>query len=311
MKSVSVVVPLYNEAESLKELCANIVRVLSQTGVPAYEIILVNDGSKDGSADVIKALAADNQNIKGLCFRKNYGKAAALSEGFAAARYDYIITMDADLQDDPEEIPALAAELDKGLDLVSGWKKKRYDPITKTIPSKFFNLSTSIISGLKIHDFNCGLKAYRQAAAKSLVFYGEMHRYLPVLAHWNGFRVGEKVVQHHPRKFGKTKYGFSRFLGFLDLMTISFLRRYGKNPMHLLGILGIFFMLVGFGIIGYFGVIWIIERALHIRPLMLLGVGSFLMGIQLFSIGFIGEMITHTGKREDYLVSERINLDNH
>jgi glycosyltransferase involved in cell wall biosynthesis len=310
-KSISVIIPLYNEKESLPELCEKIASVMDRMQVSEYEIILINDGSSDGSGQVIRDLAGKNPRIKGISFQKNYGKAAALSAGFAAAKNDCIVTMDADLQDDPAEIPEMTALLDQGYDLVSGWKKKRRDPFfTKNIPSKFFNLATSMVSGIRLHDFNCGLKAYRKNAAKSLTFYGEMHRFLPVLAHWNGFKVTEKPVQHQPRKYGKTKYGFSRFLnGFLDLLTITFLRRYTKNPLHLFGLMGIFFMLVGFAIIGYFGVIWIIERALHIRPLMLLGIGSFLMGIQLFSIGFIGEMITHTGRREEFLVAEKINLD--
>jgi glycosyltransferase involved in cell wall biosynthesis len=310
MKTVSLVIPLYNEEESLPELYSKIMAVLPKVPASSYEIIFVNDGSTDNSSRVVRELAAKDKNVKGIFFRKNYGKAAALSAGFKAARFDYVITMDADLQDDPEEIPGLIAELDKGFDLISGWKKKRYDPIlSKNIPSKLFNWVTSKASGIRLHDFNCGLKAYRLAAAKSPVFYGEMHRYLPVLARWNGFRVGEKIVTHHARKYGVTKYGLSRFInGFLDLLTITFLRRYTKNPMHLFGLLGVFFMLIGFCITGYFGVIWIIERSLHLRPLMLLAVGSFLMGIQLFSIGLIGEMITHTGRRDEYLVEEEINL---
>ena len=310
MKTISIVIPLYNEEESLRELYTKIIAALPKVPVSAYEIIFINDGSTDGSGRVIRELAAKDKNVKGVLFRKNYGKAAALAAGFKAARMDYVVTMDADLQDDPEEIPGLIAELDKGFDLISGWKKKRYDPIlSKNIPSRLFNGVTSLVSGIRLHDFNCGLKAYRLAAAKSLVFYGEMHRYLPVLAHWNGFKVGEKTVTHHPRKFAVTKYGLSRFInGFLDLLTITFLRRYTKNPMHLFGLLGVIFMAVGFGITSYFGVIWIIERALHLRPLMLLAVGAFLMGIQLFSIGLIGEMITHTGRRDEYLVEEEINL---
>ncbi len=310
MKTVSIVIPLYNEEESLNELYTRIVSVLPKVPVSAYEIIFVNDGSTDNSKKVITELAAKDKNVKGIFFRKNYGKAAGLSAGFKAATHEYVITMDADLQDDPEEIPGLIAELDKGFDLVSGWKKKRHDPIlSKNIPSKFFNWITSIVSGLKLHDFNCGLKAYRLKTIKSLVFYGEMHRYLPVLAHWNGFRVTEKVVTHHPRKYGATKYGLSRFMnGFLDLLTITFLRRYTKNPMHLFGFLGVLFMALGFCVTGYFGVIWLIERSLHIRPLMLLAIGAFLMGIQLFSIGLIGEMITHTGKREEYLIEDEVNL---
>jgi glycosyltransferase involved in cell wall biosynthesis len=309
-KSISIVVPLLNEADSLGELTGKIEAAMPEVPAQEYEILFINDGSTDNSLSVIRELAAANPRVRCVSFGKNYGKAAALSVGFSRARYDYIITMDADLQDDPSEIPELIRKLDEGHDLVSGWKKVRHDPLlTKNLPSWFFNLVTSLVSGVRLHDFNCGLKAYRRNAAKSLRFYGEMHRYLPVLARWNGFRVTEKPVVHHPRKYGVTKYGMSRFFkGFLDLLTISFLRKYMRNPMHLFGLLGIFFGLAGFSILGYFGVVWILERELHIRPLMLLGVGSILMGIQIFSIGLVGEMITHTGRQEDYLISEEINL---
>ncbi|OGJ89114.1 MAG: glycosyl transferase family 2 [Candidatus Raymondbacteria bacterium RifOxyA12_full_50_37] len=310
MKSVSIVIPFLNESESLRELYQRITVVVRDNSINEYEIIFVNDGSTDNSLDIVRALAKDDAQVKCIGFRKNYGKAAALSEGFKAARYGYVVTMDADLQDDPAEIPGLIAEIDTGFDLVSGWKRTRHDPVlTKNLPSKLFNWATSVTSGVRLHDFNCGLKIYRKEVVKSLEFYGEMHRYLPVLAHWNGFRIGEKEVQHHPRKYGVTKYGLNRFVnGFLDLLTITFLRRYTKNPMHLFGLFGILFSLVGFSIIGYFGVQWIVERELHIRPLLLLGVGAILMGIQLFSIGLVGEMITHTGKREEYQVAEKINL---
>lgn len=311
MKSVSIVIPLHNEEESLRELYRQIITSLSKIPVSDYEIIFVNDGSTDNSKQVILELASQDKNVKAILFRKNYGKSAALSAGFKAARNEYIISMDADLQDDPVAIPDMLKKLDEGFDLVSGWKKKRQDSPLFTLPSKCWNSFTSWVAGIRLHDFNCGFKAYRRTAAKSLDIYGERHRYLPVFAHWNGFQVTEIVVPHHARKFGRSKYGIDKFLkGALDLLTIVFLRRYTRNPMHLFGLLGVIFMFIGFAITGYFGVIWIKERALHIRPLMLLAVGSFLMGIQLFSIGLISEMITHTSKRDDYLVEEEINLRN-
>lgn len=309
-KSISLIIPLLNEAESLPELVDGIGKALSQIPAPDHEILFINDGSTDDSLAVIRELGKANPRIKCVSFGKNYGKAAALSVGLKKASGDYIVTLDADLQDDPAEIPELIRMLDQGFDLVSGWKKVRHDPVlTKNLPSKLYNWTTSKVSGIRLHDFNCGLKAYRKKAAKSLHFYGEMHRYLPVLVHWNGFKVTEKPVTHHPRKYGTTKYGLSRFFkGFLDLLTITFLRRYMRNPIHLFGLLGILFSLAGSAILVYFGAVWLIERELHIRPLLLLGVGAILMGIQLFSIGLIGEMITHTGRQDDYIVSEEINL---
>ncbi|OGS34656.1 MAG: glycosyl transferase family 2 [Elusimicrobia bacterium RIFOXYB2_FULL_49_7] len=310
MKTISIIIPLLNEAESLPELTEQIAAQISKMPGYDYEILFINDGSTDASMEVIRTLAETNQRIKCLSFAKNYGKAAALSVGFKQAAGDFMITMDADLQDDPAEIPELIQKLSEGFDLVSGWKKVRHDPVlSKNLPSKFFNWTTSKVSGIRLHDFNCGLKAYRKTAAKSLNFYGEMHRYLPVLCHWNGFKVTEKPVLHHPRKYGTTKYGISRFFkGFLDLLTITFLRQYMRNPMHLFGFLGMLFTFAGLAVTAYFGVLWIIEGALHLRPLMLLGVGAILMGIQFFSIGLIGEMITHTSKREDYVINEEINL---
>lgn len=307
-EGISLVIPLLNEAESLPELTASIVAVMAKMAVADYEILYINDGSTDNSQEIIRGLAAKNKHIRGIAFRRNYGKAAALSAGFKAARCGVIITMDADLQDDPEAIPAMVAKLDEGHDLVSGWKKVRHDPIDKTLPSKFWNIGVSFLSGVRLHDFNCGFKAYRADTAKSLDVYGERHRYLPVLAHWDRRKVTEVVVPHHPRKYGKSKYGFGRiFKGIFDLMTLLFLRKYMRNPMHLFGLLGLVFTLAGLAITGYFGVVWIIEQELHLRPLMLLGVGAILMGIQFFSIGLIGEMITHSGRRDEYETAETIN----
>jgi len=309
LNSFAISIPAYNEEKNIEEVVRNSVSVLS--GITSdYEIIVVNDGSTDGSAAVVKALALQNRNLKLISFRKNYGKAAALAVGFKEARYECIISMDADLQDDPVAIPGMLAKLDEGYDLVSGWKKKRYDPLIYTLPSRLWNGFTSCVAGVRLHDFNCGFKAYRSEAAKSLDIYGERHRYLPVFAHWNGFKVTEIPVPHHARRYGKSKYGVDKFIkGTLDLLTIIFLRRYTKNPMHLFGLLGVLFILLGFSITGYFGAVWIMQRSLHLRPLMLLGVGAFLMGIQLFSIGLICEMITHTARREEYLLEAKINLD--
>jgi len=310
MKSVSIIIPLYNEAESLKELTDKITAVLRRIKLDAWEILFVDDGSTDNSMEVIRALSAADSKVKCISFSRNYGKAAALSVGFKAARCEAVVTMDADLQDDPEAIPDLLAKLDEGYDLVSGWKKVRHDPIDKTLPSKFWNIGVSMLSGVKLHDFNCGFKAYRAKTAKQLDVYGERHRYLPVLAHWNRARITEAVVPHHPRKYGKSKYGFGRiFRGIFDLMTLLFLRRYMKNPMHLFGLWGIICMAMGFGVAAYFAVRWVIDGSLHLRPLMLLSVGAFLMGIQLFSIGLVGEMITHTGKRDEYLIEEELNTN--
>ena len=237
---VSIVVPLYNEEESLPELCAWIERVVVENSL-TYEVILIDDGSTDESWGKVEDLSHSNPNIKGIRFRRNYGKSAALNEGFKAAQGDVVITMDADMQDSPDEIPGLRNMIvNEKYDLVSGWKKKRFDPITKTIPTKFFNSVTSWSSGIKLHDFNCGLKAYRKKVIKSIEVYGEMHRYIPVIAKWAGFRkIGEKVVEHRARKYGTTKFGWERFInGFLDLTTITFVSKFGKRPMHFFGLFG-------------------------------------------------------------------------
>jgi len=308
MKSISIVIPLHNEEESLPELHAELTTVLAEI-TDKYEIIFVNDGSRDKSQEVIKVLAARNLHVKCISFRKNYGKAAALAVGFKAAENEIIISMDADLQDDPKAIPDMVKLIEEGYDLVSGWKKKRYDPLIYTLPSRLWNGFTSWVAGIKLHDFNCGFKAYRSETAKCLDIYGERHRYLPVFAHWNGFKVTEMAVPHHARKYGRSKYGIDKFVkGTLDLLTIVFLRKYLKNPLHFFGALGMLFFLAGTGILAYFGALWAIEGRLHLRPLMLLGVGALLMGVQLFSIGLICELIAHTSERDDYLIAERLNL---
>jgi glycosyltransferase involved in cell wall biosynthesis len=306
---VSIVVPVYNEEESLPELMKGISSALGSMG-KTYEAVFVDDGSSDKSFDVVKNLhetyGADK--IKAIRFSRNCGKSAALSAGIEYASGGVIITMDADLQDDPAAIPEMIAKLDEGWDVVSGWKKVRHDPLGKTFPSKIWNAMTSMAAGLKLHDFNCGFKAYRGGAAKSLEIYGDRHRYLPALAHWDGCRVTEIVVPHHARKFGKSKYGAWRmFNGAMDMITLLFLKRYMKSPMHFFGILGMLLIAAGIGVLGYFGVMWAITGAMRIRPLTLLAIGSMVMGVQIISIGLVGEMITNTMQaRRQYSVRERL-----
>jgi len=315
---ISIVIPLYNEAESLPELVSQIYDAIQKSDLenffghpPTLEILFVNDGSNDGSDAVIKGLLSRQPDIKLISFRRNYGKSAALDAGFAAASGKYVITMDADLQDSPYEIEPLIRKLEEGYDLVSGWKKKRYDPISKTLPSKLFNAVTSAMSGVALHDFNCGLKAYRHDVVKTVQVYGEMHRYIPVLAKWNGFRIGELVVQHRPRKYGVTKFGISRFFnGFLDLLTIMFITKYLKRPMHFFGLLGILSFLSGFLLAGYLSFEKVInDQALSNRPALFLAVMLIILGVQLFGIGLLGEMVTKTGyNAEPYLIKEKINF---
>lgn len=290
---VSLVIPLYNEEESLAELHSRIDEALSPAFT--YEVIFVDDGSGDRSWEVIQQLSRQSDRVQGLRLRRNYGKSTALQTGFDAARGRYVVTLDADLQDDPFEIPDMIGMLKDGYDLVSGWKKERHDPVSKTIPSKFFNFVTSLVTGIKLHDFNCGLKAYRQEILERIQLYGEMHRYVPLLAKWEGFnRIGEKIVKHHPRKYGHTKFGVSRFIkGFLDLVTLMFVNNYQQRPMHFFGTIGLFFLLVGGGIDLYLAVLKIFyNEPLSNRPLLLLGILLIMLGVQLFSIGFLGEMIT-------------------
>ena len=304
---VSIVIPLLNENDSLTPLMEAIDASLS-SAVIGYEVLFVDDGSSDASYATIGTLHRRyGAKVRAIRFSRNYGKAAALAVGIEAASGDSIVTMDADLQDDPAAIPDMVALLDKGYDVVSGWKKKRYDPLTKTLPSKLWNFATSLVAGVKLHDFNCGFKAYRAAAAKSLEIYGERHRYLPVLAAWNGYKITEMVVPHHPRKFGKSKYGFGRGVkGIFDLLTLLFLRKYMKNPLHFFGLLGLIFAALGGAVLAYFGVEWIVVRQMHIRPLMLLSMGAIIMGIQFMSIGLIGEMITHAAPRNTYQIKETL-----
>jgi glycosyltransferase involved in cell wall biosynthesis len=291
---ISIVVPLLNEKDSLQELTDGVTKQLAILEKES-EILFIDDGSTDGSFEKLIELKKAYQNIKIIRLRRNFGKSAALFEGFQRAKGKYVITMDADLQDDPAEIPNLISELKNGYDLVSGWKKKRHDPITKTMPSKFFNGTTRFLTGIKIHDFNCGLKGYRSEVIKSIPVYGEFHRYLPVLAHWQGFRVGEIEVVHHPRKHGKTKFGVRRFFsGFFDLLTVLFLTRYRQKPMHLFGFLGLACFLIGFIILTYLSLLWFSGHPIGNRPLLSLGILMVIVGVQSFSLGLIGDMVTNT-----------------
>lgn len=306
---ISVIVPLYNEEESLSPLYEQVSDVMTQEKL-TFEVLFVDDGSIDGSLAVLRSLAEKHDTVKVISFGRNYGKSAALAVGMEAAQGDVIITMDADLQDDPIAIPDMLKKLDEGFDLVSGWKQNRLDPVfTKNIPSKLFNGVTSRMAGVRLHDFNCGFKAYRSAAAKSLEIYGERHRFLPVLAHWNGFRVTEVPVPHRARQFGVSKFGIDRFFnGFFDLATLLFLRKYMRNPLHFFGLIGIALAMLGFSISVYFGVDWIVTRTIHVRPLMLLAVASMIMGIQFFSIGLVGEMISNVTAQKNYLEKCRVGF---
>ncbi|UCE05609.1 MAG: glycosyltransferase family 2 protein [bacterium] len=301
---ISILIPLFNEAESLPELFEKITLVFKQFK-KRYEIIFIDDGSTDQSYEVLKNLYQKDRRIRVYQFRKNYGKSAGLACGFQMARGQYIITMDADLQDDPEEIPNLMAKLNEAYDLVSGWKKKRHDPFIKRNTSKIFNRVTCWVSGLKIHDFNCGLKAYRNEVVKSLQVYGQLHRFIPVLAHWQGYRVGEVAVKHYPRKYGKTKFGFFRFAaGLFDLFTVIFLNKFKKRPLHLFGSIGLITFLIGMTINIYLAIEKIFAKGiLSNRPLLFLGILLVIVGIQFISMGLLGEMITETQKKKsDYSI---------
>jgi glycosyltransferase involved in cell wall biosynthesis len=312
---LSIVIPLKDEEESLPELSEWIGRVCSEHGY-SYEVIMVDDGSNDRSWEVIEQLSRSNPAVKGIRFQRNYGKSAALNEGFKAAQGDVVITMDADLQDSPDEIPELKKMIiEGGYDMVSGWKKKRYDnTLTKNIPSKFFNAVTRKISKIHLHDFNCGLKAYRRKVIKSIEVYGEMHRYIPVLAKWAGFRkIGEKVVEHRARKYGVTKFGWERFVnGFLDLMSITFVGKFSKRPMHFFGLWGTLFFTIGLGITLYLIIAKILDPhnfALTNRPGFYLALTSLIIGMQLFLAGFISELVSRNAPgRNSYLVEDKIGL---
>jgi glycosyltransferase involved in cell wall biosynthesis len=318
MPDISIVIPLLNEDESLPELEAWIARVMEANSF-SYEVLLIDDGSSDKSWEVIKSLVEKNRHIRGIRFRRNYGKSAALNLGFYEAKGDVVITMDADLQDSPDEVPELYRRIkEENYDVISGWKKKRYDPITKTIPTKLFNWATRKMSGIYLHDFNCGLKAYKSEVIKNIEVYGEMHRYIPVIAKSAGFRkIGEQVVEHRARKYGTTKFGLNRFVnGFLDLLTIFFMGKFGKKPMHFFGIYGLLCFLIGFFIALYL----LINKMIHLMnhekaalvadsPLFYLGLVSMIIGTQLFLAGFLGELVSRSsGERNIYSVAEKINM---
>jgi glycosyltransferase involved in cell wall biosynthesis len=317
MLQLSIVVPLYNEAESLPELCSWIDRVMKENTF-SYEMIFVNDGSNDNSWEVLKQLSTQYSSLLAISFARNYGKSAALHEGFCKASGQVVITMDADLQDSPDEIPELYRLItEENYDLVSGWKQKRFDPLSKTIPTKLYNAATRKLSGVKLNDFNCGLKAYKIEVVKTLRLYGEMHRYIPVQAKWNGFtKIGEKVVQHQARKYGVTKFGLERFLfGFLDLLSISFVQIFGKRPMHLFGSLGILSFLTGSALTIYLMAVKIYNIAYNLKyrnvtdnPLFFLALVAIILGVQLFLAGFIGELlITNSDKTTNYQIKEEIS----
>lgn len=313
--NLSIVVPLYNEEESLPELCSWIKSVVDQHGY-TYEVLLIDDGSRDDSWKVIQKIAAANPNVKGIKFQRNYGKSAALNEGFKAAQGDVVITMDADMQDSPDEIPALYQMIvEEGFDMVSGWKKKRYDnTFTKNIPSKLFNAVARKSSGIKLHDFNCGLKAYKRKVVKCIEVFGEMHRYIPVLAKWSGFRkIGEKIVEHRPRKYGTTKFGWDRFInGFLDLGTIMFLGKFGKKPMQFFGLYGTLAFLIGFLTSGYLMVAKIVDPEVGItnKPAFYIALAVMIIGMQLFLTGFVAELVArNASERNVYLIEEKLGLE--
>lgn len=308
---ISIVIPLYNEDESITELHDWIQRVMEKNQF-SYEIIFIDDGSTDQSWQVIKNLKTKNPFVRAIKFRRNYGKSGGLNVGFESTKGDVVITMDADLQDSPEEIPALYDMIKKeGFDLVSGWKKKRYDPLSKTLPTKLYNSVTSRMSGIKLHDMNCGLKAYRSEVVKNIEVYGEMHRYIPVIAKWAGFnKIGEKVVSHQARKYGVTKFGLSRFIyGPLDLLSIMFVSKFGKRPMHFFGVIGTGFFTFGVGILAYLSLVKLIYDVAGIanRPAFYLGIVLVIVGVQLFIAGFLGELMSRSAPdRNKYKIQERI-----
>jgi glycosyltransferase involved in cell wall biosynthesis len=294
---VTILIPLLNEEGSLPELYQKLVAVLERLG-RSFEILFIDDGSRDRSNEIILGFRKSDPRVRLITFRRNQGKSAALGVGFHEAHGEYLVTMDADLQDDPEEIPNLIDKLESGYDLISGWKKVRHDPITKTLPSKLFNYTTGKLSGIRLHDFNCGLKIYRREVVQELHVYGERHRFLPVIAHMQGFRVAELAVTHHPRVHGKTKFGAYRFLaGFFDLITLLFRMKFVTKPLHLFGTFGLLSLLTGLSIIGYLSIGWFQGHWIGNRPILLIGVLGVVTGVQLFTLGLLAEMIAEKSGR--------------
>jgi glycosyltransferase involved in cell wall biosynthesis len=309
--AISAVIPAWNEVESLLELQLELAAALDRLGRP-WEVLYIDDGSRDGTDAVIERLAAADPRVRGVSFRSNCGKAAALATGFRLARGEWVVTLDADLQDDPAELPRLVEALEGGLDLVSGWKQERQDPLSKTLPSKLFNLVTSMVVGLRLHDFNCGFKLYRREVTEALQIYGELHRFVPALAHWAGFRVGEVPVRHRPRRHGRSKFGAARFVnGFLDLLSAAFISTSALKPLHFFGRIGLLFLVVGGGLGLWFVVQWLGGTPMRARPLMLLGGWLALTGVQFIVMGLLGEMIAHMRSQADYPVRRWYNLDEH
>jgi len=304
---ITALIPVYNEAENLEPLLEKLTADLRALG-KTYEILVVDDGSSDDTLERLRELHRRVPHLRAIVFRRNYGKSAALSVGFGSARGRVIVTLDGDLQDDSAEIGGLIQKLDEGYDLVSGWKQNRKDPISKTIPSKLFNTVTSSMTGVKLHDMNCGLKAYRTEVVRTIRLRGELHRFIPVLAYWNGFRVGEMRTVHHPRLHGKTKFGPARFLnGFLDLLAVMFLNTSSRRPLHLFGRIGVFFALVGAAIMIGYSWRWVLGEGLRLRPALLFGAVLVILGIQFISMGFLGELIASTRSHEpDYAIRERL-----
>ncbi|MGB1205754.1 MAG: glycosyltransferase family 2 protein [Chitinophagales bacterium] len=311
--NLSIVIPLLNEEESLPELIAWIVKVCDNEGY-IYEIVMVDDGSTDKSWQIIQELSMKHEQVKGIKFRRNYGKSAALNEAFAVVEGEVVITMDADLQDSPDEIPELYRLIkEENFHIVSGWKKERHDPLTKTIPTKLYNGVSRWVTGIKLHDMNCGLKSYQKAVVKNVEIYGEMHRYIPAMARWEGYtRIGEKVVQHRARKYGHTKFGLNRFInGFLDLMTIFFMSKFGKKPMHFFGLIGTVLFVIGFSITFYLAAMRLsfMHYGMTTRPLFYFGLLFIIVGSQLFLAGFIGELVARNSPyKNNYHVEDKVNL---
>ncbi|HYM80545.1 MAG TPA: glycosyltransferase family 2 protein [Candidatus Limnocylindria bacterium] len=306
---ISVVVPAYDEAESLPHLHRELQQALDRLG-HSWEILYLDDGSRDGTDRAIAELARQDVRVRGVSFRRNFGKSAALATGFRLARGEWVVTIDADLQDDPAELPKLFAALKNGYDLVSGWKQDRKDPITKTLPSRLFNAVTATVSGLRLHDFNCGLKLYRREVTEAIEVYGELHRFMPALAHWRGFRVTEVPVQHRPRRYGRSKFGAARFInGLLDLLAAAFISTSALKPLHVFGRIGLLLLVGGMALGLFFVALWIGGEPMRVRPLMLFGAGLVLLGIQFILMGLLGEMIAQMAARADYPVRKRYNLD--